>query len=159
MSLDSICYFPFQKFVEKRIESFSTVEGFYRRKRRTIWIRDVLQSRFTSASFTTVDEANGDNFQFHLELPARWGNRLCRIVGDDRLGSSRVSFVTRSRCVGTRSRSFRRNDFVFVPMRNGRVSWVGGLRFPGNLNPECGSIANRRFDVAFELRSTYSFWT
>lgn len=47
------------------------VEGFYPVDERTISIRDVLQSRFTSASFTTVDEANGDNFQFHLELPAR----------------------------------------------------------------------------------------
>lgn len=61
------------------------------------------------------------------------------------LGSNRVSFVTRSRLRG--------NTIVIVSMERlcfrsneERSSFVNGawLRFPGNLNPECRSVANRR---------------
>lgn len=47
--------------------------------------------------------------------------------GDDRGNSVRAEFRSlRDRaCVGIRSWSFRSNDFVFVPMRDGRVSWTG----------------------------------
>ena len=116
----------------------------------------MLQSRFTSVSFTAHGaSANATTSKLHLELPARWGNRPCRVSWRRswQLGSSRVSFVTRSRLRG--------NTIVIVSIERlcfrsneGRSSFVNGawLRFPGNLNPECRSIVECRFWIMSFVR-------
>lgn len=106
----------------------------------------MLQSRFTGVSFTTHGaSANATTSSSTLNFLHDEVTGSVVSWRRSQLGSNRVSFVTRSRLRG--------NTIVIVSMERlcfrsneERSSFVNGawLRFPGNLNPECRSVANRR---------------
>lgn len=106
----------------------------------------MLQSRFTGVSFTTHGaSANATTSSSTLNFLHDEVTGPVVSWRRSQLGSNRVSFVTRSRLRG--------NTIVIVSMERlcfrsneERSSFVNEawLRFPGNLNPECRSVANRR---------------